>query len=46
MSTSSDATPTSVEVRFRIDASEPPLAYPVPTAELDAPGNPGPSLSA
>jgi hypothetical protein len=32
MSTSSDAIPASVEVRFRIEPSEPPLAYPVLTA--------------
>jgi len=33
MSTSSDAVPASVEVRFRIEPSEPPLAYPVPSAD-------------
>jgi hypothetical protein len=33
MSTSSDAIPASVEVRFRIEPSEPPLAYPVLSAD-------------
>jgi len=33
VSTSSDAIPASVEVRFRIEPSEPPLAYPVLTAD-------------